>query len=111
MFKVSSFWGLWKNGRSLDFGIIFIFYNFNLGLSKRIWQKLFNLTILRECYRRFMVLARKQTLIFVGSGGRNRIFGTIGNPALFAGYELFSVFLALMMYLDPDTTKNSRYFT
>lgn len=37
----------------------------------------------------------------IGSGGRNKIFGTIGNPALFAGYIIINAFLALMMYIRP----------
>lgn len=46
----------------------------------------------------------------IGSGGRERIFGTIGNAALFAGYEIFNVFLALLLVFKPDLSKNQKYF-
>lgn len=54
----------------------------------------------------------------IGSGGRNKIFGTIGNPALFAGYMIVNAFLALMFYFKPDNsqkagtvpTLNKKYF-
>lgn len=36
----------------------------------------------------------------LGSDSRARIFGTIGNTALFAGYQLFIAFLSLIFYLD-----------
>ena len=47
---------------------------------------------------------------FIGSGGRERIFGTLGNPALFAGYELFTVFLSLIMFLDVENVKGRHVF-
>ncbi|MBI4117210.1 MAG: O-antigen ligase family protein [Parcubacteria group bacterium] len=46
----------------------------------------------------------------IGSGGRNKIFGTLGNPALFAGYMIVNAFLALMMYFRPANSKNEKYF-
>ncbi|OHB17221.1 MAG: hypothetical protein A2913_00190 [Parcubacteria group bacterium RIFCSPLOWO2_01_FULL_40_65] len=46
----------------------------------------------------------------IGSGGRNKIFGTIGNPALFAGYIIVNAFLALMMYFRPAGSKNEKLF-
>ncbi len=45
----------------------------------------------------------------IGSGGRERIFGTIGNAALFAGYEIFNFFLALLLVFKPDLSKNQKY--
>lgn len=36
---------------------------------------------------------------FIGGGGRERIFGTIGNAALFAGYQISVVFLALALWV------------
>ncbi|MEK7600456.1 MAG: O-antigen ligase family protein [Patescibacteria group bacterium] len=36
---------------------------------------------------------------FIGGGGRERIFGTIGNAALFAGYQISMVSLALALFV------------
>jgi len=46
----------------------------------------------------------------IGSGGRAKIFGTIGNPALFAGYIIVNAFLALMLYFKPQNSKNEKIF-
>ena len=46
----------------------------------------------------------------IGSGGRNKIFGTIGNPALFAGYMIINAFLGLMMYFKPGNSAGEKYF-
>ncbi len=46
----------------------------------------------------------------IGSGGRNKIFGTIGNPALFAGYMIINAFLALMLYFRPNNSQNEKLF-
>ncbi len=46
---------------------------------------------------------------FIGSGGRERIFGTIGNAALFSGYELVMVFLALTFLFRKETTLGGKW--
>lgn len=46
----------------------------------------------------------------IGSGGRAKIFGTIGNPALFAGYIVINAFLALMLYFKPGNSENEKKF-
>ncbi len=45
---------------------------------------------------------------FVGSGGRQRIFGTIGNPALFAGYQIINLFIALMLAFSSWVSKKEK---
>lgn len=48
---------------------------------------------------------------FVGSGGRARIFGTLGNAALFAGFEIFIFFLSLIfLFSDLAPQKQKKYF-
>ncbi len=46
----------------------------------------------------------------IGSGGRNKIFGTIGNPALFAGYIIINTFLALMLASLKKISNLNRFF-
>lgn len=52
-------------------------------------------------------LQKTQWEFIIGGGGRPRIFGTIGNTALFAGYTIVNMFLALLlMWQKPDQQKN-----
>ena len=46
----------------------------------------------------------------MGSGGRPRIFGTIGNAALFAGYQILCAFLSLMFFFRKDNSLSWRLF-
>lgn len=46
---------------------------------------------------------------FIGGGGRARIFGTIGNTALFAGYELVNIFLAVYLATRQGTSSGWRW--
>ena len=47
---------------------------------------------------------------FVGGGSRARIFGTIGNTALFAGYELVNIFFAVYLAVRQGTRAGWRWF-
>lgn len=47
--------------------------------------------------------------LIIGSGNRERIFGTIGNAALFAGYEIVAVFLALTFFLRREATQGEKW--
>ena len=44
----------------------------------------------------------------LGSGGRVAFFGTLSNPALFAGYQILVAFLALTLSFMRRTSKNWR---
>lgn len=112
--KYPSFWGtlermggLWTFWHYILFFIILI----SLFSRKEHWQKLFNLTIFVGVLSAFYGFGQKTNIdFFIGSGGRERIFGTIGNPALFAGYELFTVFLSLIMYLTAGPAKSRKFY-
>lgn len=103
--KYPSFWGtLERMGGFWTFWHYFLFFIILISVltKKEHWQRLFDLTIFVGVLSAFYGFGQKTNLdFFIGSGGRARIFGTVGNPALFAGYELFSVFLSLIMYLEP----------
>jgi len=47
---------------------------------------------------------------FVGSGNRARIFGTIGNAALFAGYQLLILFMSMTLLTRPGNKKREKWF-
>src|SRR3989344_2247813 len=103
-----SFWGgLERMGGLWTFAHYFLFFIILTAVfnKKEYWLKLFNLSVFVGVLSAFYGFGQKTDIeFFVGSGGRERIFGTVGNPALFAGYELLIVFLSLVMYLS-----NQRY--
>ncbi len=110
--KYPSFWGsLERMGGLWTFWHYFVFFIILISVltKKEHWQRLFDLTIFVGVLSAFYGFGQKTDIgFFIGSGGRERIFGTIGNPALFAGYELFTVFLSLMMYFNPKNTQNRK---
>ena len=110
--KYSSFWGsLERMGGLWTFWHYFIFFIIltSIFTKKEHWQRMFDLTIFVGVLSAFYGFGQRTNIeFFVGSGGRDRIFGTIGNPALFAGYELFTVFLSLMMYFNYKNNQNQK---
>lgn len=109
-----SFWGtLERMGGLFTFWHYFGFYIILTGLFKKKedWYKLFNLMIFVGVLSAFYGFLQKTDLSWVmGSGGRTRIFGTIGNAALFGGYQLLVMFLAITMSLRQGISHNRRYF-
>ena len=105
--KYASFWGsLERMGGLWTFWHYFIFYIIlsSVVTKPEHWRKFLDLTILAGVLSAFYGFFQKTNLdFFLGSGGRERIFGTIGNAALFAGFELISVFLSLTFYFHPQT--------
>jgi len=108
--KYPSFWGtLERMGGLWTFWHYFIYFIIltSVFTKKEHWQRLLNLTIFVGVLSALYGFGQKTDIsFFVGSGGRNRIFGTIGNPALFAGYQLLVVFLSLIMYFNPKNSQN-----
>jgi tetratricopeptide (TPR) repeat protein len=65
------------------------------------WRRLLRTTVMISILSSMHgILQRTGWQFIIGSGGQERIFGTLGNPALFAGYEIVCFFLALMLYFD-----------
>src|SRR3989344_5385768 len=87
-----SFWGsLERMGGFWTFFHYFIFFVIMISVfkTKNDWLNLLRLTIFVGLLSAFYGFGQKTDIkFFIGSGGRARIFGTIGNAALFAGYEL-----------------------
>ncbi len=112
--KYPSFWGtLERMGGLWTFWHYFIFFIISTSvLTKREhWKRLLDLTIFAGVLSAFYGFGQKTDIqFFVGSGGRERIFGTIGNPALFAGYQLLVVFLSLLMYLNLKNTQKLSFY-
>lgn len=110
--RYPSFWGfLERMGGLWTFWHYFIFFVVLTSVfrKKEHWQKLLDLTVFAAVLSAFYGFGQKTNIeFFLGSGNRERIFGTIGNAALFAGYELISVFLSLILYFNPNNSQNRR---
>ncbi len=109
-----SFWGsLERMGGLWTFWHYFLFFIIltSVFTKKEHWERLFDLSIFVGVLSAFYGFGQKTNIdLFVGSGGRERIFGTLGNAALFAGYQLFSVFLSLISYFNPKNGYNRKVF-
>jgi len=79
--------------------------------KKEDWLTFIKISLAVSLLSAFYGFLQKTDLQWViGSGGRNKIFGTIGNPALFAGYIIVNAFLALMLFFSPGASKNEKLF-
>jgi len=96
-----SFWGtLERMGGLFSFWHYFIFYVILTSIlrTKEEWATFLKITVGVGVLSAFYGFGQRTDLtLFIGGGGRDRIFGTIGNPALFAGYEIVVTFLALIL--------------
>lgn len=102
----ASFWGtLERMGGLFTFWHYVVFFIVATAVmrTREDWLKLLKISIFVSVLSAIYGFGQKTDIsFFVGSGGRERIFGTIGNAALFAGYEIVNVFLALMLLLRSD---------
>lgn len=109
-----SFWGtLERMGGLWTFWHYFIFFIILISVlkTKEQWLKFLDLTILIGVLSAVYGFGQKTDIkFFVGSGGRARIFGTLGNPALFAGYQILTLFLAITFYFRNDNGRNKKLF-
>ncbi|MBI2062883.1 MAG: tetratricopeptide repeat protein [Candidatus Yanofskybacteria bacterium] len=110
-----SFWGslermggLWSFIHYLVYFIILI----SIFKTREDWLRLFKIVIFVGALSAFYGFGQKTNIeFFIGSGKRERIFGTIGNAALFAGYQIIILFLALSLALSSwVSTKHRGYF-
>ncbi len=106
-----SFWGtLERMGGLWTFWHYVVFYLIITSVLRKRedWDRFLRFTVAVGVLSAFYGFAQRTNISWIiGSGGRSRIFGTIGNPALFAGYQLFNVFIALILALS-EKRKNWR---
>lgn len=109
-----SFWGfLERMGGLFTFWHYFGFFVILTSVFKTEteWLNLFKLTIAIGVLSALYGFGQRTNIeFFVGSGGRSRIFGTIGNPALFAGYQILCSFLALTLFFHPRNSMSLKLF-
>lgn len=108
----ASFWGtLERMGGLFTFWHYFIFFIILTSIfrTEKEWLSLLNVVVGVGILSAFYGFLQKTDAEFiVGSGGRSRIFGTIGNAALFGGYQLFIFFISVMLYFRPSANLNEK---
>ncbi|HXK37077.1 MAG TPA: O-antigen ligase family protein [Candidatus Paceibacterota bacterium] len=94
-----SWWGtLERMGGLFTFWHYFVFYIIAISVlrTREHWQTLLDLIVSVGVISAIYGFLQKTDWSFIlGSGNRTRPFGTIGNAALFAGYEILVAWLAL----------------
>jgi len=109
-----SFWGtLERMGGLFSFWHYFIFYVMLVSVmrERRHWWALLDIMIFVGVLSGIYGFLQKTDLTFIlGSGGRVRPFGTIGNPALFAGYQILVAFLAGIFSLREGISPVHRWW-
>ena len=110
----SSFWGsLERMGGLFTFWHYFVYFIILISVfrTESQWLNLFKVVIGVGVLSAFYgFLQRTEIEWVVGSGNRSRIFGTIGNPALFAGYQIVCAFLALTLFFRSSDSNNIKIF-
>lgn len=109
-----SFWGsLERMGGWFSFIHFWLYFVIASAVlrDKESWLTLIKISVFIGLLSAFYGFLQKTSANWViGSGGRVKIFGTLGNPALFAGYMIINAFLALMLASRPRITSNAKYF-
>lgn len=109
-----SFWGsLERMGGFWTFLHYLVYFMILISVfrTKEDWFKLLKIAVFVGVLSALYGFGQKTNIsFFIGSGGRERIFGTIGNAALFAGYQIISLFLALTLASSPLVSLKQKPF-
>ena len=108
-----SFWGtLERMGGLWTFWHYFVFFIILISTFKRKeeWLSLFRFMAIVGVLSALYGFGQKtSSTFFVGGQGRARIFGTIGNAALFAGYQISIVFMSLALFFRKAISDKERW--
>ncbi len=108
-----SFWGtLERMGGMFTFIHYWIYFIILISVvrSSEEWLKILRLSVFVSLLSCFYAIGQKLDISFFIGHGLLRAFGTVGNPALFAGYLLFNFFLSLMFFFRPETDRAWKCF-
>lgn len=96
-----SFWGYWERMGGLFTWLhyyAFLIILISIFKTKEDWLAILWLSVITAVVSTFYGFFQKFSLDAVlGASARLRIFGTVGNPAAFAGYLLFNFYFALYL--------------
>ena len=109
-----SFWGtLERMGGLWTFWHYFIYFVILVSVmrTEKDWFNFLRFAVFIGVLSAFYGFLQKTDLsLIVGSGNRTRIFGTIGNAALFAGYQIVNMFLSFTLYFRSQNTNHQKNF-
>ncbi|MEX2033333.1 MAG: hypothetical protein WD889_02115, partial [Candidatus Colwellbacteria bacterium] len=109
-----SFWGtLERMGGVWTFWHYFVYFVILTSVlrTEKDWFNLLKFMVFVSVLSAFYGFLQKTDISWiVGSGNRTRIFGTIGNAALFAGYQIVNMFLAMTLYFRSQNTNRQKSF-
>lgn len=109
-----SFWGtLERMGGLWTFWHYFVYFIILISVirSEKDWFNLLRFAVAVGVLSAFYgFLQKTDWSLIVGAGDRARIFGTLGNAALFAGYQIVTMFLAITLYFRPQNTNRQKSF-
>lgn len=111
----NSFWGsLERMGGIFSFLHFWVYFIILISIikSKKDWQGVLKISVLVGFLSILFAYGQRLQLgdFFVGWQHGERVIGTIGNPALFAGYLLFIIYLALLFLLQKETPIREKGF-
>ncbi|MDP2946859.1 MAG: O-antigen ligase family protein, partial [Nanoarchaeota archaeon] len=111
----NSFWGsLERMGGIFSFLHFWVYFVILISIikSKKDWQKVLKISVLVGFLSILFAYGQRLELgnFFVGWQHGERVIGTIGNPALFAGYLLFIIYLALLFLLQKEISIKEKGF-
>jgi len=111
----NSFWGsLERMGGIFSFLHFWVYFLIITSIIrfKKDWEKVLKICVLVGFLSILFAYGQRLQLgdFFVGWQHGERVIGTIGNPALFAGYLLFVIYLALLFFLKKDTPIREKGF-
>lgn len=111
----NSFWGsLERMGGIFSFLHFWVYFVILTSIikSKEDWNKVLKLSVFVGFLSILFAFGQRLKLgnFFVGWQHGERVIGTIGNPALFAGYLLFIFYLALLFLLRKETKIQEKGF-
>jgi len=111
----NSFWGsLERMGGIFSFVHFWVYFIILVSVIKKEfdWNKVLKISVFVGFLS--ILFAYGQRFIrgsfFVGWQHGERVIGTIGNPALFGGYLLFVLYLAILFLFKKDTSKLQKWF-
>ncbi len=109
-----SFWGsLERMGGFWSFLHYLVFFLILVSVfrTREDWLRLLGLSVFVGVLSAFYGFGQKTNIsFFIGSGNRERIFGTIGNAALFAGYQIVALFTAITLVFSKWISQRYRGF-
>ena len=108
-----SFWGsLERMGGAFSFLHYWVFFIILISIfkTKQDYFKLLKFSVMAGFLNILYAYGQHFNLHWFTGWQKDNVIGTIGNPALYAGYTFFTLFLAAFLFFRKETSKNEKIF-